>query len=113
MDSMDKIARWEARAVEAQRKAAQACARLLNLAETRDSGQIRTVAQFLASTFNGAEFPLDLFDLRTLDVDIADDALACIDALRWGKADLYKLVPDGEACIAQVFRDWGIQHIPR
>jgi len=109
---MDKLQEWENRAIEAQSKAAHAYARLIELAERSDSGQVRTVATFLAATFNGSDFPFDLFDLRTLDVGLADDALACIDALRWGKADLYKLVPDGEARVAQVIKDWGLQPRP-
>ncbi len=83
--TLDNMARqqaeWDARARAAQGSAAQAYARLLKLAETGDSGQIRRVAQFLASTYNGQAFPVD--------VDISDDMLACLDALRWAKADLH------------------------
>lgn len=56
------------------------------------------MARFLASTFNGAAFPFDLFELRTL---------ACIDALRWGKADLHRLLPDGEQRVSAVLFAWG------
>lgn len=100
---------WAHRAAQAQAAAAQAYARLLNLAETRDSGQIRRVAQFIASTYNGQAFPFDLFELRAVDVAISDDMLACIDALRWGKADLYKLVPDGERRARAVIDLWGLK----
>ena len=55
---------WAIRTRDAQAKAAQAYARLLALAEERDSGQIRRIAQFIASTYNGGAFPFDLFDLR-------------------------------------------------
>jgi len=61
------------RSAEAQAKAAQAFAQLLNIAETRDAGQVRTIARFLAATYNGTEFSFDLFDLRTLDIAISDD----------------------------------------
>jgi len=37
----------------------QAYARLLDLAETRDSGQVRRIARFIASTYNGQAFPFD------------------------------------------------------
>lgn len=104
-DDFDEYAR---RAIEAQAVAAQAYARLLTLAETRDSGQIRRVAQFIASTYDGTTFPFDLFELRTVDVAISDDMLACLDALRWGKADLHKLVPDGERRVLAVCKDWGL-----
>lgn len=101
-------AQWDERARAAQGAAAQAYARLLDLAETRNSGQIRRIAQFLASTFDGEAFPLDLFELRMVDVEIADDMLTCIDALRWGKADLYKLVPNGINRVTAVLEQWGI-----
>lgn len=99
---------WDARAREAQAAGAHAFARLLALAETRQSGQIHRIARFLASTYNGEIFPFDLFELRAVDVAISDDMLACLDALRWGKADLHKLVPDGEPRVRAVIADWGI-----
>ncbi len=99
---------WEARAQQAQAKAAQAYLRLVELAERSDTGQARRVARFLASTFNGEAYPFDLFELRALDVALSDDALTCIDALRWGRADLYKLLPDGEHRIAALITSWGI-----
>ena len=106
-EGLDDLEIWKQRAQEAQAAAAQAYARLLVLAETRDSGQIRRVAQFIASTYDGATFPFDLFELRTVDVAIADDMLVCLDALRWGKADLFKLVPDGERRVRAVCAAWG------
>jgi hypothetical protein len=35
--------------------------------------------------------------LRAFDVAISDDMLYCLDALRWGRADLHTLVPDHDA----------------
>jgi hypothetical protein len=111
--SLEEIERqqreWDERARVAQAAAAQAFGRLLDLAERRDSGQIRRVAQFLASTYNGEAFPFDLFELRAVDVAISDDMLTCLDALRWGKADLYKLVPDGDRRVRAVIDAWGLQ----
>lgn len=106
--AMNQFAEWDRRAQETQAKAAQAFLRLVEIAERHDTGQARRVASFLASTFNGAAFPFDLFELRTLDVGLADDAVACIDALRWGKADLHKLIPDGERRIEAVITSWGL-----
>ena len=68
MHSSEIEQEWADRAQRAQAQAAHALERLLALAETRDSGQIRTVARFIASTFNGQAFPFDPFDLRTVDV---------------------------------------------
>lgn len=75
---------FEGRSRAAQAKAAHALDRLLKLAETRDSGQIRRVARFIAALYNGDAYPLDLFELRAVDVAISDDVINCIDALRWG-----------------------------
>lgn len=104
-----RIRDYEARSGAAQARAAQAYSRLLHLAETRDSGQIQRIAQFLASTFNGTAFPWDPFDLRSLDVEISDDMLACLDALRWGKTDLHCLVPDGEKRVQAVIKLWDLK----
>ena len=103
---------WDHRAKESQAKAAQAFARLLEIAETSHAGQAGRVAQFLASTFNGRAYPYDLFDLRSFDIAISDDMLACLDALRWAKADLFDLVPEGQKRVQSVVKAWGIESAP-
>jgi hypothetical protein len=102
---------WDERARVAQAAAAQAFARLVDLAERSDTGQARRVARFVASTFNGERYPFDLFELRAMDVALSDDVLVCIDALRWGRADLHRLLPDGEARVAALIEAWGF--VPR
>ncbi len=99
---------WTRRAHAAQATAAQAFARLLELAEQSDTGQAARVARFIAATFDGQRFPFDLFELRALDVALSDDMLVCIDALRWGKADLHKLVPNGEQRVGALLKTWGL-----
>lgn len=96
------------RAARATAVGAQAFARLLRLAEDFDSGQARRVARFLASTYDGETFAFDLFDLRAVDVALSDDMLRCLDALRWGRADLHALVPDGQARVLAVIERWGL-----
>jgi hypothetical protein len=88
---------------------AAAFARLLHLAEQRDSGQIARIARFLAATYNGQAFPLDPFELRAVDIAISDDMLRCLDALRWGRADLHTLVPDGDGRMCAVIARWGLR----
>jgi hypothetical protein len=100
---------FAARSREATIKGAQAFARLLRLAEDRDSGQIIRIARFLAATYNGQSFSFDPFDLRAVDVAISDDMLACLDALRWASADLYRLVPDGDARVRAAIERWGLR----
>ena len=97
------------RADHATEAGAAAFARLLTLAEDRNSGQIARVAAFLASTYNGQAFPLDPFELRAVDIDIGDDMLRCLDALRWARADLHTLVPDGDARMHRVVQRWGLR----
>ena len=47
--------------------------------------------------------------LWTFDDDISDDLLICIDALRWGKPDLCKLIPDGDKRFRGMLALWGIE----
>jgi len=75
--------------------------------------QARRVALFLAATHSGADYPFDLFELRALDVCISDDMLLCIDALRWGKADLGSLLPDGLSRVGAVIQQWGLQSLSK
>lgn len=97
---------WERRAGEAQAKAAHAYARLIDHATGSDSGQARRIAQFIAAAYNGHDYAFDLFDLRALDVEISDDVLACMDALRWGKLDLHHLIPNGDEMVRNILRTW-------
>jgi hypothetical protein len=109
-DAFDaEIAQCDARSRQATLAGAQAFARLLKMAEERDSGQIPRIARFLAATYNGQAFPFDLFELRALDVAISNDMLCCLDALRWGRADLQTLVPDGDARVRAVIDRWGLR----
>jgi hypothetical protein len=105
----DDVQRMELRKGEATSKGGHAFQRLLHLAETRDSGQIRRIARFIAATYNGEAFAFDLFDLRTVDEAISDDMLLCIDALRWGRCDLHSLVPDGDRRVRPVIDQWGLK----
>jgi hypothetical protein len=108
-DAIDaEIASYEARSRDATAAGVQAFARLLNLAEARDSGQIPRIARFLAATYNGQAFQLDVFELRAVDISISDDMLCCLDALRWGRADLHTLIPDGDARVRAVIERWGL-----
>lgn len=98
---------WRRRSTEATAKGAQALNRLLHLAETRESGQTRRIALFIGACWNGKRH-FDLFDLRSLDVSVGDDMLAVLDALRWGQADIQRLVPNGDARIVDVLTRWNM-----
>lgn len=100
---------WRDRATRVQAAAAQAYARLLCHAEDGRSGQAEKIVRFVASTYDGDAFPFDLFALRGVDVAISDDMLICVDALRWGQADLFKLVPGGESRVQALLAAWGLR----
>lgn len=104
-----EIAACDAMSLQATQTGAQAFARLLTLAETRDSGQIPRIARFLAATYNGKAFPFDLFELRALDIAISNDMLCCLDALRCGRADLHTLIPDGDDRVRALIARWGLR----
>jgi len=109
LETLDDLDIFVNRSDYATRKAAQALSRLLQLVETRDSGQIPRIARFIAAIYNGQAFPFDLFELRAVDVAISDDMLCCLDALRWGRADLHTLIPDGDARVRAVIERWGLR----
>lgn len=35
--------------------------------------------------------------------------LCCLDALRWGRADLHTLIPDGDARVCAIVESWGLR----
>ena len=108
-DTIDaEIAACDALSRQATQAGAQAFARLLMLAEERDSGQIPRIARFLAATYNGQAFQFDLFELRAVDISISNDMLCCLDALRWGRADLHTLIQDGDSRVRAVIDRWGL-----
>ncbi|MEO6280614.1 hypothetical protein [Roseateles sp.] len=106
---LEQLRQFSVRADDATHRAGQAYARLLLLAEDSDCGQARRIAGFLAATYNGRCFALDPFELRAVDVEISDDMLCCLDALRWARADLHTLIPDGDTRMRAVIKRWGLR----
>lgn len=105
MASIDESA-WEVRARQSLANGGRAFERLLSVAEKKaDTGQAGVVVSFIASVVGLSNF--DLYDLRRLDVDSADDVMACIDTIRWRKAHLADLVPDGWSRARAISADWG------
>jgi hypothetical protein len=104
-----EIAQYDTRSRQATQAGAQAVARLLKLAEERDAGQISRIARFRAATYDGQAFKFDVFELRAVDIAISDDMLCCMDALRWSRADLHTLIPDGDARVRAVIESWGLR----
>lgn len=105
--SIEELDAYASRASAATVKGAHALERLLRLAETRQSGQIERIASFLGGVWNGKRH-FDLYDLRVLDVEISDDMLAVLDALRWTKVGIGDMVPNGDRRIETVLTAWGM-----
>jgi len=88
----------------------QAFERLLNFAETRDSGQIRYIAQFLAGVW-GADGGIKLDCLKSLDKAIGDDMLAVLDAVRWNQLPVHQMAVRGPQRVPAALRKWGYSDI--
>jgi hypothetical protein len=73
------------------------------------SAQVRPDAPTAVAARVSQAFQLGPFELRAVDIAISDDMLCCLDALRWGRADLYTLVPDGDARLRAVIDRWGLR----
>ena len=99
--------RNEKRATAATAAGRDALRRLLTLAESHQSGQIQRVAKFLGACWNGRRH-FDFYDLRTLDVEISDDMLTVLDALRWAQVGIGELVPGADGRIEKALRAWGM-----
>jgi hypothetical protein len=89
------LTQFDTRSRQGTQTGARAFARLLKLAEERDSGQIPRIARSLTASYNGQAFQFDLFDM-----------LCCLDALRWGRADLHTLI---DARVRAVIERWGLR----
>ena len=63
-DIEDDMQRLVRRKGQATAKGGHVFRCLLQLAETRDSSQVRRVALFIAAAYNGEAFPFELFELH-------------------------------------------------
>lgn len=103
----EHLMRQQLKGYEATELGCEAFERLLCLAETRNSGQIRRVAEFLAVCWGIQK--LDPVDLRSLDAQIGDDMLAVLDAIRHGNVAVYTMAKEAHRRVPQVLRGWGLQ----
>ena len=92
-DIDDDMQRLVLRKGEATAKGGQAFQRLPQLAETRDSGQLRRVGLFIAATYNGEAFPFDPFELRATDEATLLEAQARINGVAAHRSPLRRLAP--------------------
>lgn len=86
----------------------EAFERLLTYAETRRSGQIQRIAQFLAGAW-GVAPGLKLDCLLSLDKSIGDDMLHVLNAIRWNVVAVFDLAIDGRKRVPAALRAWGYE----
>ncbi len=103
----EHLLRQVTKAHEATELGCEAFERLLHLTETRDSGQIRRVAEFLAVCWGDRK--LDPEDLRSLDEQIGDDMLAVLNAIRHANVAVYTMAEDAPRRVPRALRAWGLR----
>lgn len=113
MEALTRETREEYSAAEvknynATHNGVQAFERLLNYAETRNSGQIQRIAQFLAGVW-GVDQGLKLECLVSLDQSIGDDMLAVLNAIRTNALSIRDMSVDGSKRVPAALRLWGYQ----
>ena len=94
----------EIRSHQATEAGLDALDRLLQVAEDRSHPQACGVAEFIAAVRNNQ--PLPLGTLRVLGPELGDQALAVLDAFRYGRFNLIEQVDGGPARVARVLDAW-------
>jgi len=103
---------YRQRAQQAAARGAQSLNRLLLVAEGKEDtinlqvsdSNAAVVASFLSDI--AGNFCFQFVDLRCLEDGLDDDIMNCIDAIRWGRQDLFESVPNGVQRTLAVCRDW-------
>ena len=113
MEALTRETREEYSAAEvknynATHNGVRAFERLLNYAETRNSGQIQRIAQFLAGVW-GVDQGLKLECLVSLDQAIGEDMLAVLNAIRTNALSIRDMSVDGSKRVPAALRLWGYQ----
>ena len=105
-----KIAHQQADADKAREVGIPALKRLFELAETRDSGQIKTVATVLAACYNGRRFRIDLNDFRMLDVSIFGDVMSVIKLNTLPGPEVHEYFDRGGERFEKMFKKFGLKN---
>ena len=105
-----KIAHQQADADKAREVGIPALKRLFELAETRDSGQIKTVANVLAACYNGRRFRIDLNDFRMLDVAIFGDVMSVIKLNTLPGPEVHEYFERGGERFEKMFKKFGLKN---
>lgn len=104
-----KIAAQQAAADQAREAGIPALKRLFELAETRDSGQMKIIASVLAGCYNGRRFRVNLQDFRVLDAAILDDVLAVIRMDSSPEMEVQEYFEQGGQRFEKMFKKFGLK----
>lgn len=96
-------------AVLADRAAGEAALRRLLPIAQRDTGQSGRVARILLGLYNGARFPLNLLNLRSLDHEILNDVLAVLRMDANAYMEVHQYFENGGEVFEQLAKDWGFE----
>lgn len=106
--SMQRIRAIHAQIKEDRIAGEAALRRLLPIARG-NSGQSRRVAAILLGLYNGLRFPLDLTNLRSLDYEIVDDALAVLRMDSNAYQEVHCYFENGSQIFEQLASDWNLE----
>lgn len=76
--------------------------------EHPSAGQARRLVRFLAGVYNGADYPFDLTDLRSLDTILANSCLDYLNYDRLGKREVHHHLADGDRALHQWLKSYRI-----
>lgn len=102
----EELTRLERAGVAATENGIAALERLIYLAETRSSGQIRDIASFLAAVWGATDLRMDV--LKGLDEEIGADMIAVLNAIRWNRLGVYAMAVDANKRFPAVLKAWGL-----
>jgi hypothetical protein len=77
------------------------------------TGQARRLVRFLASVYNGQDYPFDLTELRGLDTRLANASLDYLNYDRLGKTEVHKHLVNGDRDLHRWLEQYGIHPAPR
>lgn len=76
------------------------------------TGQCGIVVRFLASLYNGMDFPFDLTELRALDADLFEHCMAVLRLDHRPEHEIHRYIPDGDKVFLKMLEDWNLVSRP-
>ncbi|SEH99819.1 DUF7673 family protein [Pseudomonas asplenii] len=83
----------------------QALNRLVPIA-LRDHGQSRVLGRFLLGIYNGEDFPFELSNLRSLDIDLFEDCLKVLIMDFTPDLEVHERIQGGSAIWQRLIERW-------